>query len=638
MKILHLVSQDSGGAGRACLRLHLALLKQGIDSVMLVQTKTSDIPSVVRLAKTKTQKIIEKLRPALCNLPLAFYPKRHKDIFSIDFLHNGLLIKTINDLNPDIVHLHWINGGFLNIKDLKKIKAPLLWSLHDANPYTGGCHVVAAACVGVSVRCKKCPLLHSSFPFDLSFWGFRAKQKTYKELNLTINGLSRWIARCAKESVLLRDKKIINLPNPIDTEIYSPMDKNTAREILNLSHRKKTIAFGALSATSIERKGYPQLKMALSKLENKENIRIIIFGASANENGEIENIEGIETHYLGHLYDDMSLKLVYNAADVVVVPSLAESFGQVASESIACGTPVVCFDVGGLKDIIEHKKTGYLATPFEASDLSAGIEWVLNLSTQNYQILCQNAQQKAIKNFSSKKVSLDYIKAYENILGGGGLIYQAFYNHSKKTIAFGAISATAIDRKGYPQLKMALSKLENKENLRLIIFGASANEKGNIENIEGIETYYLGHLYDDMSLKLVYNAADVVVIPSLAENLSNAIMESLSCGTPVVAFDIGGNADMITHKQNGYLAKPLDCEDFSAGIAWILGLTPHTYATIAQNARDKVLRDFESATIAKRYIEAYQNILQTNLAIMPIQKNTKESFETSDYQNNQAPF
>lgn len=138
MKILHLVSQDSGGAGRAALRLHKALLNEKVESLMLVQSKTTDLPSVLRLAKTKPQKVMEKLRPIFATIPLFFYPKRHKDIFSPNALSNRALIKAINEIKPDVLHLHWINNGFLNIKDLTKLNIPMIWSLHDANPYTGG--------------------------------------------------------------------------------------------------------------------------------------------------------------------------------------------------------------------------------------------------------------------------------------------------------------------------------------------------------------------------------------------------------------------------------------------------------------------------------------------------------------------
>ena len=267
MKIVHLVTQDNGGAGRACIRLHKALLKEGVDSIILTQNKTTDLPSVKRVAQSKFQKAFSKIRPFLSQLPLILYPKRNKDIFSpnLPFFtpSNRILLKQIEDLKPDVVHLHWIEGGFFNIKDLESIQAPILWSLHDANPYTGGCHYVATTCIGVSNHCKSCPLLKSKFPFDISFWTFKRKNKTYNKLNnLTINGLSSWIASCAKDSALLGNKPIVNLPNPIDTSIYRPIHKNLAREILHIHTPKRIISFGAIGATSTPRKGFYELRGA----------------------------------------------------------------------------------------------------------------------------------------------------------------------------------------------------------------------------------------------------------------------------------------------------------------------------------------------------------------------------------------
>lgn len=409
MKILHLVSQDSGGAGRAALRLHQALLDKKIDSMMLVQQKTTDKVGVYRLAKTNFQKIIEKIRPALSMLFLLPYPKRHKDIFSPNPPSNSLLIKTISSINPDIIHLHWINNGFFNIADLVKLKIPILWTLHDGNTYTGGCHVVPNGCHKFKTHCQKCPMLASNFKYDLSYFVFRKKSKIYPKLNLTINALSKWIENCAKESALLKDKKFINLPNPIDTKIYHPIDKIIAKKILNLTSSKKIIAFGALNAVDIARKGYSELKKALTLLNNKEDIQLVIFGASQGD-----PIEGIDTLYLGHLNDDISLKIAYSAADVFITPSLAENLSNVIMESLACATPVVGFDIGGNSDMIEHKINGYLAKDYK--DLAVGIEWILNLNKMDYNALCNNSRKKVTQNFDSDIVSLQYIQTYKEIL------------------------------------------------------------------------------------------------------------------------------------------------------------------------------------------------------------------------------
>lgn len=191
-------------------------------------------------------------------------------------------------------------------------------------------------------------------------------------------------------------------------------------------------------------------------------------------------------------------------------------------------------------------------------------------------------------------------------MGGGWdkkLLKSLLFTSKTKYITFGAISGTNVERKGYKELQEALNLLNNKsiKNYELLIFGSSSGEK-----VDNIKTHFLGYINDDETLRLAYSASDVFVVPSLAENLSNAIMESLSCGTPVVAFDIGGNSDMIDHKINGYLAK--NTNDLANGIEWVLE-SPN-YEMLSYNARKKVLDTFESKKIAKSYINEYQNILK----------------------------
>lgn len=407
MKILHLCSQDYGGAGRATLRLHQALIKHGVDSLMLVQEKSSDLPSVECLAKTQAQKFFTSCRIAAQYIPTLYYKNREKDIFSCNTpLSNQKLIQRIKEINPDIIHLHWINNGFLKIGDLAKFNKPILWSLHDINPFTGGCHVIHPNCDKNKTHCQKCPQLQSKLKYDISYWTFYAKKKTYPKLNLTVNGLSSWIAQCAKESALFKDKPIINLPNVIDTSIYKPIDKNLARNLLGLNCEKKIIAFGAISGTQIPRKGYMKLKEALELLPNKNEYELVVFGSSYGE-----EIAGIKTHFLGHIYDDLTLCLIYNALDVFVTPSLAENLSNTIMESLSCGTPVVAFDIGGNKDLIQHLHNGFLAK--NTKGLIEGILWVLK--HQEYDKISQNSRNYVIKHFNETKACA-YSEIYRKLI------------------------------------------------------------------------------------------------------------------------------------------------------------------------------------------------------------------------------
>jgi len=410
MKILILNTLDiQGGAARAAYRLHRALLSENMDSKMLVQDKVSDDWTVMG-ARTKISRGFAKIRPILDAIPTQLYPHKTKTLFSPSWLPFSRIVKKINDINPDIVHLHWICGGMLRIEDLAKIQQPIVWSLHDMWAFTGGCHY-DEECRRYKENCGYCKVLNSNEKNDLSYRVLKRKSRTFDKNNLIIIGLSKWLANAAKESYLFNNKKIVNLPNPIDTNLFQPFDRKKARQLWNLPENKKLVLFGAMSATSDLRKGYQQLIESLQKLENKE-IELVVFGSSEPREKPILKFK---IHYVGHLYDDVSLVILYNACDVMVVPSIQENLSNAIMESLSCGTPVVGFDIGGNSDMIEHLKNGYLAKPFESGDLANGIEWILE-NEKRYQSISFAARKKVIETFDSKKVAKQYIDLYLSLL------------------------------------------------------------------------------------------------------------------------------------------------------------------------------------------------------------------------------
>ena len=410
MKILIVSTYDiQGGAARAAYRLHNSLLDSGVNSKMLVQSKNSDDSTIIGPA-TKIQKAVVKIRSILEPLPLKLYKERSETRFSISWVPSSNIINQINQINPDIVHLHWINDGMIRIEDLPKINAPIVWSLHDMYPFTGGCHY-DDDCGGFKNKCGNCKVLRSKKDNDISRNIWKRKKKSYLNIpNLTIIGLSRWMEKQAKESSLFLNENVINLPNGIDVNVFQPHSKDLSRDLWNLPKDKKLILFGAMDATSDPRKGYVELLEALNKL-NVKDLEIIVFGNS--KPSESQNF-GCKTHYLNKLQDDISLVTLYNSVDVMVVPSLQENLSNVILESLACGTPVVSFDIGGNGDMIEHKKNGYLANPLDSSDLARGIEWVLNF--ENYDNLLNYSRIKILNEFDDSLVSEKYVNLYKQVI------------------------------------------------------------------------------------------------------------------------------------------------------------------------------------------------------------------------------
>ncbi|MGY6560047.1 MAG: glycosyltransferase family 4 protein [Nitritalea sp.] len=403
--------EQEGGAARAAERLYHALKRYTAHEVYyLVQYKSSSDPDVLQLPK-RFPFFPHTLKARLDKVDLLKYPERSTNTFTAALPRWNTLVDTLNALQPDIVHLHWVSAGMLHVDDIPKIQAEIVWTLHDMWPFTGGCHY-DGSCGRYTQQCGACPVLGSTDEKDISARIFQRKKKAYgrRSKPLHIVGLSRWLHEAAKSSTLFRERQHYQLPNPIDTSLFFPIARSTAREALGLPETGRIILFGAMSATTNPIKGYSFVEAALSGLANKEELRLVIFGASE---GEAERF-GIPVQYVGTLRDTVSLRLLYNAADVMLVPSKQENLSNSIMEALACGTPVCSFAIGGNGDMIQHKQNGYLARPFEVEDYRAGIEWLLEKADTSD--LRQAARAYVLEHFEAKKVAERYEAMYASIL------------------------------------------------------------------------------------------------------------------------------------------------------------------------------------------------------------------------------
>tara|TARA_Y100001001_G_scaffold121660_1_gene119778 strand:- start:6959 stop:8194 length:1236 start_codon:yes stop_codon:yes gene_type:complete len=410
MKVLHVNAFDhKGGAARAAYRLHESLLRAGLNSQMLVQFKAGDDVSVVG-PSGKIKRGMGLLRPTLDLVPTLAYRNRTQTLFSPAWLPLSGIVSEINRLAPDVVHLHWVNGGALTIGDIAKIKPPIVWTMHDMWAFTGGCHS-DLGCGRYSDCCGSCPVIGSGAKKDLSSWvQSRKKQAFARKSDIRFIGVSNWLAGCARDSALLKGSDISVIPNTLNTQVFAPVQRKLARELLGLPQDRSLILFGAVNALADPNKGYAELKMALSFLRPGD-ADLVIFGSSR----PTEQTPFRQTaHYMGYVHDDVALRLLYSAADVMVVPSYQEAFGQTASEAMACGTPVVAFGATGLLDIVNHKTNGYLAQPYDAADLADGITWVLDNSASSG--LGQAAVEKVKSTFDYTVVASQMSKLYHEVV------------------------------------------------------------------------------------------------------------------------------------------------------------------------------------------------------------------------------
>ncbi|MBW2138632.1 MAG: glycosyltransferase, partial [Deltaproteobacteria bacterium] len=271
----------------------------------------------------------------------------------------------------------------------------------------GGCHY-ALDCTRYRVGCGKCPQLGSTRLHDITRWTVKRKRKYYPA-EMTLVGISEWLSSTARESLIFRDFDVVTIHNNIDTGELFPINKRTARAILRLNTEKKIILYSANRLAS-PFKRFDIFADAVRKLDRRKYF-FLFFGNVENDN--VLRELGFEYKAFGFLYDFISLRVVYSACDVFVATSISEAFGKTIAEAMACGRPVVCFSATGPKEIVDHKKNGYLAKPFDPSDLARGIEWVLD--PDNYQAVKKNARDKILDRFSSMVIAKQYLELYRRL-------------------------------------------------------------------------------------------------------------------------------------------------------------------------------------------------------------------------------
>ncbi|WP_163400303.1 glycosyltransferase [Flavobacterium fluviatile] len=408
MKVLHICYTDNvGGAAKAAFRYHCALQKKGIDTKMLVYNKKlSKDPSIIQM-----NGLIEKLYAYfgfyIQRFLISTFKKRKGNDFSIMCFPDKSFVRKINKLNPDIIHFHYLGPGIISIKGLSLIKQKIVWTLHDSFIFTGGCHT-PGNCLKYEVACGSCDYLGSSKKNDISkqFWNYKFKYLTdFKNINLT--SPSNWMKNCAEASSIFKNKSVECIPNLIDTDLYNPKSKVESKLFFGIDSNIKVITTGGSNFEFDSNKGMKLFLDSLEHLDNKSNVEIFIFGT---EKKGKEIFKGFTLNYLGYVSSQDLLVTLFSASDVVVVPSKQESFGQVAVEAMACGSPVVAFDTSGLKDIVNHKVNGYLAKPFDVEDLAKGIGYVLSNE------LSERAIANVKDKFSQKIVINKLIAHYNTIL------------------------------------------------------------------------------------------------------------------------------------------------------------------------------------------------------------------------------
>ena len=403
IKVLHIVGGPlSNGAAKGANILHQALLETGIESKLLNDTplpinkRNNEYfdENIIFINDNLIKKFINKIFIYSEKILKSIYLHSPRETFTLGFFGFDIT-KSEAYKNSDIIHIHWFNQGFINLKSLSKINKPVVWTMRDMWAFTGGSHY--------SMDFEK---------YEKSFISKKIqnfKKKNYNN-NFQFVAVSNWLKNKAEKSNILKDYNIKKIDNNIDLKNFQLIAKSTARSTLNIVTTKQIILYGAQNPQS-KRKGWDIFVQTLNKLD-KSKYFLLIFGNFWSKE-VLDNI-GIEYKILGYIRDKKILNATYSSSDLFVASSIEDAWPKTFAEAMYCQTPVVCFKNTSLSEIVDHKLNGYVVENFDSNQLKEGIDWLSN-EIKNNNSIGNNARIK-ILNFDAKIIAKKYIDLYKKLI------------------------------------------------------------------------------------------------------------------------------------------------------------------------------------------------------------------------------
>ncbi len=400
INVLHIVGgKKTNGVFKGAYILHEALLNLKVNSKILndENNKENNLTHYINLVNFNNSiysKFLKNIFIFIEKIIKTIFLHSPRETFTLNFLGFDLT-KSKEYKKADIIHIHWLSEGFINLRSISKIKKPVIWTVRDMWPFTGGSHYTMDF-----EKYEKSALAK----FVRTF-----KKNCYKK-NIHFITTSNWMKKIAQQSEILQNKKIIQIDNNIDLKNFSSLPKDKAREKLKISTKKKIILYGAQNPQS-KRKGWNFFIDALRQIDKKDYF-LLIFGKFWSH--KVLDEIGIEYKSMGFINETNLLNEVYSSADLFVASSIHDAWPKTFAEAMYCGTPVVCFDNTSISEIVDHKKNGYVVNDFSSDGLKKGIEWLANEVNKNSSIN-KHAIEK-ILNYEPKIIASKYIKIYNQLI------------------------------------------------------------------------------------------------------------------------------------------------------------------------------------------------------------------------------
>lgn len=409
MRVLHISKYDtSGGASRAAYNSVTSQRRAGIDASLLVGVKNSDMafihtPPGVSRFKALLWFVADKA-PAII---FSKWDARSLHLFGL----RALSIERA--FGPDLVVLHNIDG-LVPVRAISRFTVPVVWRTHDMWPICGARHYQPDE----EVIGEKAPKwTGNAVQRSLDSALYRHKSKIYASTQrLSLCPPSSWLAGCLEQSPIFdRPPNVRVIPNGIDTDTFRPLPSDECRARLGIAPNEKVILFGAVHGGANPRKGFDLLLAALQRLTPhlNANTRLLVFGAALPK--QIAEL-GLPSASVGTITDDSALAGIYSAADVFVAPSRQENLSLTVLEALSCGTPVVAFDVGGMPDMISSEYNGWLAQPYDVTDLAERIHQAVSLPDDVQRRLRSAARETVCQRFSMQTEAAAMLDLYNRTL------------------------------------------------------------------------------------------------------------------------------------------------------------------------------------------------------------------------------
>ncbi len=428
MKIVHfstIVTEST-----ACVRLHRALLDKEIDSVIISSKKYGEISNVIEFENINKQDIFSRIKNKLSRV---LREKREKDfnrkykktegflftekIDGKNFQTDPKILDEIKDAS--VIHLHWI-CLFLSISDIKKLSKSgkkIVWTFHDIWPLTGGCHCEFECDKFKSEMCGMCPIIHSKKTKDISTYIMRQKIKLLKNSNITIIAPSQWMKNNVINNKIFKGMRCEVIPNTIDTNCFKSNSAETIEKLIGYkkdNHKIDLLFSSASVKTPYKGSEYFFEMLSILREKNEGLASQIVVHLLGGDSDDIKELSGYNIKVWGRIENQQDLASIYGVADCLIYPSICDNLPNTIMEALACETPVIAFDIGGISDLVDHRRNGYLARPKDPDDMIEGLLWLLENNKNN--VIGKNGRCKVLEEFSEEIIVNKHKKLYEEIL------------------------------------------------------------------------------------------------------------------------------------------------------------------------------------------------------------------------------